>query len=105
MNFGEQIWCALSEEMSFETFIPIWSNVNENEKHLAKIQKLKFLIYLNKFCRDLSQGYAYFWAVKLMQTFRGDVVLPYGPLLKKTKEIVKKQNCKILKKKNNGLKI
>ncbi len=32
MNFGEQIWCVLSEEMSFETFTPIWFHVNENEK-------------------------------------------------------------------------
>ncbi len=32
MNFAEQIWCVLSEEMSFETFTPIWSPVNKNEK-------------------------------------------------------------------------
>ncbi len=32
MNFREQIWCVVSEEMSFETFTPIWSYVNENEK-------------------------------------------------------------------------
>ncbi len=31
MNFEEQIWCGLSEEMSFETSSPIWSHVNENE--------------------------------------------------------------------------
>ena len=31
MNFGEQIWCVLSEEM-FETFTSIWSYVKENEK-------------------------------------------------------------------------
>ncbi len=32
MNFMEQIWCVGSEEMSFETFTPIWSHVDENEK-------------------------------------------------------------------------
>ena len=32
MNLREQIWCVVSVEMSFETFIPIWSHVNENEK-------------------------------------------------------------------------
>ncbi len=32
MNIGEQIWCVLSEEMSFETFTPIGSCVKENEK-------------------------------------------------------------------------
>ncbi len=42
MNFGEQIWCALSEEMSFETFTTIWSHVSEKEKYLAKIQNFKF---------------------------------------------------------------
>ncbi len=33
MNFGEQMWCVLSEEMSFETFTPILvlSHVNEND--------------------------------------------------------------------------
>ncbi len=42
MNFGEQIWYVLLEEMSFETFSPIWSRVNENEKKNCKIQNLKF---------------------------------------------------------------
>ena len=32
MNFREKIWCVVSEEMLFETFTPIWSHVNENEK-------------------------------------------------------------------------
>ncbi len=34
MNFAEQIWCVLSEEMSFESVIPIcmtWSHVNEKK--------------------------------------------------------------------------
>ncbi len=39
MNFGEQIFCALSDKMSFEAFSPIWSHVNENEKE--KWQKSK----------------------------------------------------------------
>ncbi len=54
MNFREQIWCVVSEEMSFETFNPIWSHVNENEKKLAKIQNLKFhnslSNYVSKIC-------------------------------------------------------
>ncbi len=32
MNFGEKIWCVLSEEMSFETFAAIWPHINENKK-------------------------------------------------------------------------
>ena len=37
MNFGEQICCALSEEVSLEFFFsPIWSHVNENEKNWQK---------------------------------------------------------------------
>ncbi len=41
MILREQIWCVLSEEMSFETFTSTWSHVSENEKYLAKIQNLK----------------------------------------------------------------
>ena len=33
MNFVMQIWCVLSEEMSFETFTPIWSNVQNIGKN------------------------------------------------------------------------
>ncbi len=54
MHFREQIWCVVSEEMSFETFTPLWSHVNENEKKLAKIQNLKFHNSLNNFGRDPS---------------------------------------------------
>ncbi len=61
MIFREQIWCVLSEEMSFETFTPIWSHVSENEKKIAKIQNLKFYISLNNFGRDPPQGYAWFF--------------------------------------------
>ncbi len=32
MNSGEWNWRVLSDEMSFETFTPIWSDVCENEK-------------------------------------------------------------------------
>ena len=52
MNFWEQICCALSDKMSFEVFSTIWSNVNENEKNLAKIQNLKFRQSLYNFGRD-----------------------------------------------------
>ncbi len=41
MNFREQIWCVVSEEMSFETFTPIWSHVNENEKKIGKNPKFE----------------------------------------------------------------
>ncbi len=41
MNFWDQICCACSEEMSFEVFSPIWSNVNENETNLAKNPKVE----------------------------------------------------------------
>ena len=50
MNFGQQIRCILSEEMSFETFTPIWSHVNG--KKMAKIQNLKCHYSLNNFGRD-----------------------------------------------------
>ncbi len=36
MNFGEQIWCVLSEEMSFKTFTPVWPHANENEEKNGK---------------------------------------------------------------------
>ena len=76
MNFREQIWCVVSEEMSFETFIPMWSNVNENEKKLAKIQNLKFHSSLNNFGRDppYPRSMHDFLGVNLVCTFRGDVV-------------------------------
>ena len=36
MILGEWIWCAISEEMSFEVFTPVWSHVNDNEKKNRK---------------------------------------------------------------------
>ena len=33
---GSKSDCVVSEEMSFETFTPIWSHVNENEKKKKK---------------------------------------------------------------------
>ncbi len=56
MNFREQIGSVISEEMSFETFIPIlWSHVNENYlKNLKKIQNLKFHNSLSNLGRDPS---------------------------------------------------
>ncbi len=41
MNFGEQIWCILSEEMSFKTFTPIWSHVSEMKKKIGKNPKFQ----------------------------------------------------------------
>ena len=37
INLEEQIWCVLSEEMSFKTFTPIWSYVNEKKWQKSKI--------------------------------------------------------------------
>ncbi len=61
MNFREQIWCVVSEEMSFETFTPIWSHVNKNEKKLAKIQNLKFHNSLSNFGRYGSGDLEIWW--------------------------------------------
>ncbi len=54
MNFWEQIWCVLSDEMSFETFTPIWSHVSENlkKKRIGKNQNFKFPNSLNNFGED-----------------------------------------------------
>ncbi len=49
MDFREQIWCVVSDEMSFENFTPICSHVNENEEKLSKIQNLKFHNSLSNF--------------------------------------------------------
>ena len=43
MNFGEEICCALSENMSFEVLSPIWSHVNEKEKKNHKNKKMLIL--------------------------------------------------------------
>ncbi len=56
MNFGEQIWYILSDEMSFEAFTPIWSDVSEKEKKkMSKIQNFKFHNSLKNFGRDPPQ--------------------------------------------------
>ena len=47
-HFG-QIWCAFWAEM-FETFTPMWSHVNEQEKNSSP--KLKFHNCLDNFGRD-----------------------------------------------------
>ena len=44
MNFREQIWCVVSEEMSFETITPLWSHVNESEKKWQKSKISNFTI-------------------------------------------------------------
>ncbi len=36
MNLGEQMWCVLSEEMSFKTFTPILCHVNEDKTRCLK---------------------------------------------------------------------
>ncbi len=36
MNVWEQIWYVLAEKMSFETFTPIRSHVNENRPCVAQ---------------------------------------------------------------------
>ncbi len=76
--------------MSFETFTPIWSHVDEKGNKLAKIQKLKFRNPLNNFDKRPSIGihdsfgsesHVYFqrrWCLKFF--------LPYSPMLRKTKK-------------------
>ena len=50
MNFREQIWCAVSEEMLFETFTPLWSHVkkNNNKKKIGKNPKLENLQFFEQ---------------------------------------------------------
>ena len=89
MNLGKQIWCVLSEEMSFETFTSIWSHVSENEKKMATIQNLKFHNSLNDFGRPspgvgmifLSESDIYFQRRCRLKFF-----LPYGRMLTKMKK-------------------
>ena len=40
MNFGEQIWCVLSEEMSFETFAPYGPMLTHKTNKIWQISKL-----------------------------------------------------------------
>ena len=56
--FWEQIWCALSEEISFETFTPYGPICCRKGKYLATIQNFKFHNSLNNFSRDPPQEYA-----------------------------------------------
>ncbi len=44
VSFWEQIWCILSEEMSFESVTSIWAHAKEKEYQMSKIQNLKFQI-------------------------------------------------------------
>ena len=47
------MWCLFSEEISFETFTPIWSHVKENQKKtLTKIPILNVQNSLSKFGRE-----------------------------------------------------
>ncbi len=88
MNFGDQIWCDLSEEMSFETFAPIWSHVSENEKYLSKIQISQF------FVETLPRIMHDFLGVSLVCTFRGDVTPICSYFNKNKKKIIKKKKIK-----------
>ena len=84
MNLGEQIWCVLSEETSFETFTPIWSHVNENETKIAKNSKFhySFKTLAETLPRSMhvfgSESDVYF------QRSRLKCFLPYCPMLTKT---------------------
>ena len=60
-EFGEQIWCILSKEISFENSTPIWSHANENGKNMAKVQNLKFHNSLNNTGRDSLEVCMTFW--------------------------------------------
>ena len=79
-NFGRdtpqmhEFWGAklLLEEMLFETFTPIWSDVNKNKKN-GKNPKLPNS--LNNFgIETLPRSMHDFFGMNLMCTFRGDVV-------------------------------
>ena len=62
-----------------------------------KSQNWNFSFIWANFAETLPRSMHNFGGVKLIS--RGDVVLPYGPMLKKTKKkIVKNQNCKIFEK-------
>ena len=57
MNFSEQNRCVVSGEMSYESFTPIWSHINENEKHPSKTAsriESEIPTSLNNFGRDAS---------------------------------------------------
>ncbi len=98
MNSREQIWCVVSEEISFETFTPIWSHVNENETPPPPLSAT-LVDTLSRSMHDIL-------GVNVTCTFRGDVVRKN--MKTKKKKIVKKfKKNKILKNKQtkNGLEI
>ena len=79
MNFGEQIWCTLSDKMSFELFSAIWSHINGNEKKLAKIQNLEFTLYnfiylYITLVETIPRSMQDLFVVNLFCNFRRDVV-------------------------------
>ena len=69
---GSKSGVILSEEMSFETFIPTRPHVNENEEKLAKIQN--FTILWTSLAETSTTRMHDFLGVNLMCTFIGDVV-------------------------------
>ncbi len=104
MNLWEQIWCVLSEEMSFETFTPIWSHVNRNEKKNGKNSKFQISQFFQQLWERPFLGvcmifWEWIWSV-LSEEMSLNLFLPYGHMLTKTKKIRKK--FKILKKKWSG---
>ncbi len=75
MNFGEQIWCILSEEMSFEIFTPIWSYVNEKrKKENVKNPKFEISQFFDEQLETRHRSMHEFCGVNLLCTLRGDVV-------------------------------
>ncbi len=92
MDFGKQMRRVLSKEISFETFTPIWSYVNESEKQFLKIQNLKFHNSLNKFGRDHHKEYAWIFgseSVTYFQRICRLIFLLYGPKIRKKSKCYK----------------
>ncbi len=82
--------------MAFETFTPIWSHANENEKEKGKKSKLENTQFIGLWMNFRSESGVYF-----QKRCHLKFLLPYGPMLMKTKKKTigknKKKN-KILKK-------
>ena len=109
MNFREQIWCVISEEMAFETFTPIWYHISENEKNWQKSKiKISTILWatlvetlprsMHDFCGE------WMWCV-LSEEMSFEFFLPYGPMLMETKKKKRKKIKNFEKKKKNYLEI
>ncbi len=75
---------------NIQTFTPILSHVNENEKKMAKVQNLNFHNSQNNFGRDPLYEYIWFLGTKsdgfFQRTCRLKFLQSYGLMLSKTKK-------------------